>query len=93
MPDANVWAAQYHRVDASYIKVQKGQTLTLPQLVLHPDVSRPGVTARQDDQVDAVTVQIQKPDSDTDESDQEDDAKYWDAFDMAERRMANHLNI
>ena len=91
MKGPDVWAAQYQRLDVAYFKT-KESTTTEPSLPVHiellADFSRPAGERRSDkEKADGVAINLEKPDSDVSFEEQDDEEKYWKAFDVAEKRI------
>lgn len=85
-----VWAAQYQRLDVAYFRKKESATApSLPvQIELLADFSRPAGERRgAEEKADGVAMGLEKPDPDNSFEEQDEEEKYWKAFDVAEKRI------
>jgi hypothetical protein len=60
MPGENVWAARYHLLDTTFVKMKTGDKPSLPvSIALHPDITSKG-TLRKTDDNEVAQVSIMK---------------------------------
>lgn len=51
MPGENVWAARYHLLDTTFVKLKRGHKASLPvSIALHPDITSKGSLRKTDDE-------------------------------------------
>lgn len=90
-----VWAAQYRKLQAKYVKLDGGEETTLPRtLPLYPDVTSNGTLRDHSDELKAVQIEVGEEGKDEHEETEEDSLekeRYYEHLAMAIEEFEEYL--